>query len=140
MRAFFDTSAYAKRFIFEAGSEEVEKICMNSDELGLSLIYFPEIISALNRRKREKNITEREYHGIKFRIDAESQDISLVDLNYDVLQETMYLLENFSLRALDSIHIASAVIWKADIFVSADKRQLDAARITLPEIVFVGES
>jgi len=59
MRLFFDSSAFAKRFIEEAGSQKIEELCQKASEVGLSVICFPEIISALNRRLRER---ERERH------------------------------------------------------------------------------
>jgi hypothetical protein len=31
------------------------------------------------------------------------------------------------LRAMDALHIACALEWKADLFITSDKKQLDAA-------------
>jgi len=56
MKTFFDSSAFAKRVIEEEGSNEVDRICRNTSTLGLSIICIPEIISALNRRVREKKV------------------------------------------------------------------------------------
>ena len=61
MKTFFDSSAYAKRFIEEKGSSIVEDICLQTSSLGLSIICIPEIISALNRQVRERNISQRDY-------------------------------------------------------------------------------
>ena len=49
MKIFFDSSAFAKRYIDEPGSDSVEAICQNATELALSVICMPEIISAMNR-------------------------------------------------------------------------------------------
>ena len=48
MRLFLDSSAFAKRFVNEAGSQDVERLCSLADELALSVICVPEIVSALN--------------------------------------------------------------------------------------------
>ncbi len=53
MKAFFDTSAFVKRYVNEVGSEKVAEICKQADELALSIICFPEMISTLNRLIRE---------------------------------------------------------------------------------------
>jgi predicted nucleic acid-binding protein len=37
------------------------------------------------------------------------------------------LLARFDLRALDALHVAAAQAWSAELFVSADERQLQAA-------------
>ena len=43
------------------------------------------------------------------------------------MAQTISALENNVLRGMDAIHIGSAVTLKADVFVSADQRQLEAA-------------
>ncbi len=55
------------------------------------------------------------------------EDAALCDLAPPVLAQTISALENNQLRAMDAIHIGSAVILKADVFVSADKQQGEAA-------------
>ena len=38
------------------------------------------------------------------------------------------LLENNVLRAMDALHVAGALVWQADLFVTADRRQFAAAQ------------
>ena len=64
MKLFLDSSAMAKRFIDEPGSQRVEDLCAEATALGLSVICVPEIISALRRRKRERALTPRQYTQI----------------------------------------------------------------------------
>ena len=47
------------------------------------------------------------------------------------------LLEKNSLRTLDAIHLASALILKPDLFVSADKRQITAAKKSSLKVKFI---
>ncbi len=56
------------------------------------------------------------------------EDIAIGDLTPRVLLHTMSSLENNVLRAMDAIHIGSAMALECDVFVSADQRQLDAAK------------
>ena len=44
MRVFFDTSAFAKRYVSEAGTAAVLEWCDRATEIGLSGIALPEII------------------------------------------------------------------------------------------------
>ena len=44
MRVFFDSSAFAKRYIQEEGSVEVLIWCDQATELALAVISLPEII------------------------------------------------------------------------------------------------
>jgi predicted nucleic acid-binding protein len=137
MRIFLDTSAYAKRFIEEQGSEKVEDILLMASELGLSVICIPEFLSAMNRRLREKSISKSQYSKIKDRLSEEIIDINIIQLTDDVIKNTTSLLEKHVLRALDAIHIASAVEWQADIFLTSDKRQIIAARKVIKKVEFI---
>jgi len=58
---------------------------------------------------------------------ADIEDAVLCDLTPAVLAQAISSLENNVLRAMDALHIGSAVTLKADMFVSADKRQCEAA-------------
>lgn len=128
MLTFFDSSAFAKRFVEETGSDEIEKICFESDSIALSSICFPEIISALNRRLREKNLVKKDYILIKERMIEEFESLEIINVVPEVISKAITLLEKYNLRTLDALHIASAIIWKAELFVSADKRQTLAAK------------
>lgn len=128
MRSFFDSSAFAKRFIEEKGSDRIEDICFKSESVGLSILCFPEIISALNRRLREKSISKKEYLLIKKSLTEEIEDAEIINVTTEVISKSILLLEKNSLRTIDAIHIASAVLWEPDLFISADKRQIAAAK------------
>jgi uncharacterized protein len=128
MRTFFDSSAYAKRFVEEKGSDVVEEVCRNTTSLALSIICVPEIISALNRRLREKKINPKGYHHVKTRLLEEIEDTTIINITPNVILRSMELLENNILKALDALHLACALEWKPDLFVTSDNRQAEAAQ------------
>jgi predicted nucleic acid-binding protein len=128
MNTFFDSSAFAKRYVEETGSDDVEKICIKSDSIALSSICFPEIISALNRRLRENNIVKSDYLLIKAKMIEEFESLEIVNVVPEVISNAITLLEKYNLRTLDALHISSAILWNADLFISADKRQILAAK------------
>ena len=127
MNAFFDSSAFAKRYIEEKGSEEVDDIFRATDRLALSSICVPEIISALNRRVREKKVSKADYLTIKARLLDDVRDVELVNITDDVVAHSMLILEQNPVRAMDSLHIACAQAWATDVFVTADGDQAKAA-------------
>jgi len=127
MRVFFDTSSFVKRFVDEVGSDEVEQVTENASEIGLSIICFTEVISALNRKLRKEVISNETYQELKGNILEDIQDADIINLTPSVLGRTTELLESNVLRSLDAIHIACALGWEADLFVSSDERQVDAA-------------
>jgi predicted nucleic acid-binding protein len=126
MRVFFDTSSFVKRFVEEVGSEQAVNITQNASEVGLSIICYPEIISALNRKLRAEFITEETYTELKNEVLQDIEDIDIVNLTPNVLEKTTDLLENNVLRSLDAFHIACALEWQAELFVSSDERQVIA--------------
>ena len=127
MRVFFDTSAFVKRYISESGTDSVLEWCDRATEIGLSGIALPEIISAFCRLHREARITDTQYRQLKSLLLADIEDAALCDLTPAVLAHAISSLETNVLRGMDAIHIGSALALQADVFVSADTRQLDAA-------------
>ncbi len=128
LRTFFDSSAFAKRYVDEDGSQLVDDICQETTELSLSVICIPEIISALNRRIREKRLSRRDYSKIKRYLSDDVRDAMIINLVPEVIAASTRLLEVSPLRAMDALHVACAIIWRAELFVSSDKKQVTAAR------------
>lgn len=128
MKVFFDSSSFVKRFVEEVGSDEVEKICQETSVLSVCVILLPEIISAFNRKFREHVITTKEYLLLKKTLMNDIQDVTIIQLTPNVISLTIELLEKNKLRGMDSLHLACALEWKAELFVTADKQQAVAAQ------------
>ena len=128
MKVCLDSSAFAKRLVSEQGSDAVEAVCVQADALGLSVICVPEIVSALNRRLRERQLTPPQYRQAKQRLLEDVRDADIIQLTPSVLDTAIRVLEASPVRAMDALHIACALEWGAEIFVSADTRQLAAAK------------
>lgn len=128
MKTLLDSSAFAKRYIEEAGSQAVDDICQRTTSLALSVLCVPEIISALNRHCREKRLSRQDYATAKSRLAADVVDAVVIELTPEVVSRSILLLETNDLRTLDAMHVASALEWGAEEFVSADERQVKAAR------------
>lgn len=128
MRTFFDSSAFAKRYVEETGSSAVDDLCAKATELAICVICIPEIISALNRRLRERLLSHQNYLAAKQCLSEDVRDVVVISLVPAVISKCTSLLESNSIRAMDALHVASAIEWAADLFVSSDRRQLAAAR------------
>jgi len=128
MKTFLDSSAFAKRFVDEVGSDKVEEACAQASALGVSVICVPEIISALNRRRRERALTAAQYAKAKRCLFDDIRDADLINLAERVVGSAIGVLEGSPVRAMDALHIACALEWEAELFVSSDKSQLSAAR------------
>lgn len=128
MNVFFDSSALAKRYIEERGSDQVQAILSSASALAVSVICVPEIISALCRRRRERKLSSDQYQTARASLLSDINDATVVGMTDEVVARAVALLERFSLRSADVLHIACAAEWSTELFVSADARQCGAAK------------
>ncbi len=128
MKTLFDSSAFAKRYVEESGSKTVDEICQHTTMLALSVLCVPEIISALNRRVRENALSRQDYLAAKSQLSADIADAVVIELTPTVITRAIMLMESSDLRTMDAMHVACALEWGAELFVSADERQVRAAR------------
>ena len=128
MKVFLDTSAFAKRYVAENSSDTVRALCGEADTLAVTVICLPEILSTFNRLTRERRLTPAQYKKLKRNVFSDLGDADICEITTDVMNHVIQLLESNALRAMDAIHLACAMTYQADIFVSADHRQLAAAK------------
>ena len=128
MKLFLDTSALAKRYIAEQGSDTVLRLCREAEQLAVSVICLPEMISTLNRLVRERRLSRAKYQVLKQTLLGDLAGADLCELTTAVMRGVIRLLESNPLRAMDAIPVASAAAYGAELFASADLRQLAAAR------------
>jgi uncharacterized protein len=132
---FADSSALAKRYIADEHSDELDDVLKVATNLAVSVLCLPEIISALCRRRRERFVSKTQYEAARNALEADVADATVVQIVDDVLVQSVRLLEAHSLRASDAIQISSALVWRADKFVSADARQCAAAKAAGLDII-----
>ena len=127
MRAFFDSSAFAKGYIEEPGSEAVERELAGATTVAVAVTLVPEVISAFCRLRRGGTWSAADYGRMKAFFLEDIADAEVVALHPDVVGRVVGLLERNDLRAADAVHVAAALVWRAERFVSADRRQLSCA-------------
>jgi uncharacterized protein len=128
MKLICDSSAFAKRYVSEDGSEALDHLLQRASQLALCTIVVPEIISGLNRRRREQILSSDDYRAIKRNLMEDVHDAIVLQITPSVISHSVSLLENNTLRAMDALHIACALEWQAELFATADRRQLNAAQ------------
>ena len=128
MRLFIDSSALTKKYVREKGTDAALEILAKADHIYVSQICLPEIFSALNRNKRDLLINQAQYIELKENVLQDFAQFTVCQLTPHVLSKTVLLLEQHSLRTMDAIHLASALAIQIDLFVSADIRQITAAK------------
>jgi predicted nucleic acid-binding protein len=128
LRSFLDTSAFAKLYLSEEGSERMSEVLAKSTSIVVSVLAEPEGISAMNRLRREGKMLEVEYRKLKKDFLEDLATFETIALDQDVVNQAVVLLESTPLRASDALHLASAHAADVDLFVTADQVQSAAAR------------
>lgn len=128
MKLVVDSSSLAKRYVQEFGSEKLDLLLQKASELTLCIILVPEVVSGLNRCIREGALDHRSYRAVKKQLLNDVRDAAILQITPSVISHSVKLLENNVLRTIDALHVACALEWKADLFVTSDRRQLIAAQ------------
>ncbi|MCX5816846.1 MAG: type II toxin-antitoxin system VapC family toxin [Proteobacteria bacterium] len=139
MKLAVDSSSFAKRYVQEIGSEKLECFLEDASELAFSVVLVPEIISGLNRRLRENILTLVDYRAVKKQLLNDVSDITVLHITPSVVSRSVKLLENNALRAMDSLHVACALEWGADLFITSDIRQFMAAKNSGLHVEYIGQ-
>lgn len=128
MNVFLDSSALAKGYVQEPGSDRLQDILWSASTLGVSVLCISEIVSALCRCRRERTLSHQQYLKARRALSEDIEDSTIVYVTDQVVARAIELLERWPLRSSDSLQVASAAEWSTELFVSADEKQCLAAR------------
>jgi predicted nucleic acid-binding protein len=132
---FLESSALAKLFVFEIGSEPLIRLLdtvEDSHKLVSSLASL-EVRSAIRRRERVGEILPSDAGQALDALEAESLRIVEQPVTPVVIDVARLVVDGHPLRALDALHLATCIVVRdtlriSDIcFVSADDALLKAA-------------
>lgn len=134
---FLDSSSLIKIFIHEAASPVLRAFvdASGNDLNAVSLLAEVEVRSALHRRLRNHQITNRQLRIAIVNLDWVLQTWIRVPLNERVVRSASGVIASHALRSLDALQLASALTLREQpyffghefLFIAADKRLLAAA-------------
>ncbi len=128
MKFYFDSSALFKRYVFEKGSDVVDKLFLEADSIAVSAIALPEIISTLCRLRRERKLSSAQYARCKQAVIDDFAGFDIYPLTPEIIRSSMDILEASDLRSADAIHVACAIEARSARFISSDARQIQTAK------------
>ena len=123
MKLFLDSSALAKKYIQETTTSVLLSYCKKAIDISISVICIPEVISALNRLRREDKITIEQYNAIKVEFLKDIDDFEVMEITPSVINVSITCLEKGTIRTLDALHISCALASGCSLFLTSDKRQ-----------------
>ena len=128
MKLFLDTSALAKRYVNESGTESLLTYCQKAEVILISVLTTVEMISTLTRCRRENRLSRRQYLRLKQEFAKDLEEMHVVNLSDSVISLSIKCLENNPSKTLDSVQVACAVDADVDLFLTSDKQQARAAK------------
>jgi predicted nucleic acid-binding protein len=132
---YLDTSALAKVYVREPGSDVLEAALLGRRDLIVSDLAVTELTSAVARRVRDGDLSLAHGRRVYQRLlgDLEAGQFLRVELNAEAHREAERLLlavgRRTPLRAADALHLALAGAHRARALLSFDARMQAAARI-----------
>lgn len=130
MIVYLDTSSLVKLYVHEAHTALVKKWVEEAEIVATCRIAFPETMSAISRRFRQGDLTERQHDTLVAKFSNEWGRFAAVD--FDEL-EAGRLVNLYGLRGFDAVHLSAATLLKASqsdvwlAFSSFDEKLNDAA-------------
>jgi uncharacterized protein len=131
---YFDSSALVKRYLKERGTDVVLSLTTQEQFIATSKLAYPELLSAIMRKRRSGELGEEPLRSVLDRLDADWSDLFIIEMHDELLPIVKSLIGKYPLKGADSIHLASA-LWLGKMartevtFVASDLGLLNAAKI-----------
>jgi len=123
----FDPSALVKRYLDERGRDAVQALLEQASQVAVAAHCKAEIVSAFARNQHDGVMPAGEVLRLVGLLHADFDDFERVELDRRVETLTLALLLRHRLRAMDALHVAAAQQAGVDLFITADRRQAQAA-------------
>lgn len=130
-RYYFDASALVKRYATEQGTDLVLALLQRAANVYIASVAYAELIIAFRRKRDEGTLQGEQLVQLLRDLDTEWEGLDRVDLTDAVLHLVRDNCRFYPLRALDAVHLASALFLRQEgmafEFVCSDQRLKDAA-------------
>jgi predicted nucleic acid-binding protein len=115
IQVYFDTSALVKRYVDEAGSQDIARLMAEADYQVVSVVVEAELPAALARAVRVGAITQSDGESALHAWEQECDDLMWVQLPQATARQAGELAWRVGLRGYDAIHLATALWWQTNL-------------------------
>lgn len=141
-RYYVDSTALAKWYLPERGSEEVTALIQEHAPMSISSLTVVEMRSLLARRRREREIRPAFEAKVvaAFQGDIDQAHLACHPLSDDPVREAAMIpdrLKSVPLRTLDALHLAVARYVAAEAVLTADRVMATAARALDMRVTYI---
>ena len=115
MILYLDASALVKRYVREAGSDDVGQLLPQAEIIGTSLITRAEVAAALARAARMGLVERDEAEAALLVFRAEWPRLARVQLTEPLIGRADAVAWDYGLRGYNAVHLASAIYWQESL-------------------------
>jgi predicted nucleic acid-binding protein len=137
MKAFIDTSTLFKRYVVEVGTDDLERLLEDIDEVIISPTCVLELHGTLARCLRQARITVQERKCIAREFETDRDFFHTVIWNQALEEQAIRIIKKHALKTLDAIQLAAAESAGADLFITSDKQLYTISRAVLSNPVLL---
>jgi predicted nucleic acid-binding protein len=125
---YFETSAFVKLLVSEAGSPTAVQAWLAGFQKSSSPLLFVEARASLAAARRGRRMTARQLAEAKDALRAMRAEVREVQVDPPILAYAEDLAEREALRGHDAVHLASALSAGTDVLITADAALIAAAQ------------
>ena len=131
---YCDTSALIKLLIREPQSEEMQQFCYRVEAIAVCLITWAEAMAGLSRRQREDPASGDDLEQARQHLIEAWESFTIVEVSQKLVETAGRFADAFSLRAYDSVQLATAhelqaITAEPVTFACFDRRLNQAAQL-----------
>jgi len=115
MILYLDSSALVKRYVREAGSDEVAGLVTQAETVGTCLVSRAEVSAALARAARMGFVGRDEAEAALLVFRAEWLRLARIQLTEPLLARADAVAWDYGLRGYDAVHLASTLFWQESL-------------------------
>ena len=112
MILYLDTSALVKRYVIEAGTDEVNDATEHAVTAGTAIICRAEVAAALAKAVRTGTLKQSDALASLEKFRSEWSDLIRVQVSERLVARADALAWEHSLRGYDAVHLAAALVWQ----------------------------
>ena len=130
MKIFLDTSALAKRYVQEPGSEELEELFSSvATEVFVSTLAFVEFAAAMGRKLRSKEIAKASARKAIRELEKDWYDLFVkISWTENLAESAASIALQYSLKGADAVHLALFKEVSAELFIASDNQLIQTAK------------
>jgi predicted nucleic acid-binding protein len=128
------------RYVEEGDFKQLDTLFDQATSVFIASITRLELNSILERKLRDKTLSEKESSWIESQFEKDFQFFGIIQWNSSLERLALKTIRSYQLKVLDGIQLASGILSKPDAFVTSDKRLMQASKKEIRNSVFIASN